>query len=176
MTNTKDIILKLKEVKEEKGLSINDILKMVEANNEFVSKTTITRVFADGSEENSFRYEETLRPIANALLDIDTIEETDNSDIQAMKTLLKYKMDAIQDLERQLEEKDAAFNREKIVLIDKFETERKLYNDRIEFLLSQIDLKDKRMDQLLEAVFQKDLQNKQLMEKFFDCHCCDKRE
>ena len=175
MTNTKDIILKLKEVKEEKGLSINDILKMVEANNEFVSKTTITRVFAEGSEENSFRYEETLRPIANALLDIDTIEETDNSDIQAMKTLLKYKMDTIQTLEKQIEDKDAAFNKEKIDLIDKFETERKLYNDRIEFLLSQIDLKDKRMDQLLEAVFQKDLQNKQLMEKFFNCHCCDKR-
>jgi len=175
MTITKDIILKLKEVKEEKGLSINDILKMVEANNEYVSKTTITRVFAEGSEENSFRYEETLRPIANALLDIDTIEDTDNSDTQAMKIILKYKMDTIQNLEKQMEDKDAAFDREKLALIDKFEVERNQYNRRIEFLLSQIELKDKRIDQLLEAVFQKDIQNKQLMEKFFNCHCCDKR-
>lgn len=92
MTNTKDIIIKLKEVREEKNLSYNDILVLMEKNNDYLSKSTISRVFSDGSEELSFRYEETIRPIAKALLDIETIEDDDDMDIQAMKSLLKYKI------------------------------------------------------------------------------------
>ena len=99
MTDTKEIILKLKEVKQAKNLSLNDI---VELTGGIVSKTSVQRVFADGSEENSFRYEETLRPIANALLDIDNFEETDNAQIQAMKSILKYKMERIEELESRI--------------------------------------------------------------------------
>ena len=73
MTNTRDIILKLKEVKKEKNYSITDIENLLEANGEHLSRSTISRIFADGSEDTSFRYEETIRPIANALLDIETI-------------------------------------------------------------------------------------------------------
>ena len=91
MTNTRDIIIKLKKVRDEKSLSYNDIINLMEKNNDFVSKSTIQRVFADGSEEMSFRYEETIKPIANALLDISNIEDDDSMDIQAMKSLLKYK-------------------------------------------------------------------------------------
>ena len=86
MTNTKDIIIQLKKVREERGLSFNDILQMMENNGDYLSKSTLSRVFADGSEENSFKYEETIRPIANALLDIDEIEDDDNVDTVAIKT------------------------------------------------------------------------------------------
>ena len=89
MTNTKDIIIKLKEVREEKGLSYNDILALMEKNGDYLAKSTLSKVFSEGSEELSFKYEETIRPIANALLDIETIEDTDNMDTQAMKSLLK---------------------------------------------------------------------------------------
>ena len=92
MTDTRELIANLKDVKQAKGLSINDI---VELTGNLVSKTTVQRVFADGSEEISFRYEETLRPIANALLNVDTINETDNPEIIAMKSLLKYKSQLI---------------------------------------------------------------------------------
>ena len=80
MTNTREIIIRLKEVREEKGLSFGDILSLMEANGDFLSKSTLSRVFAEGSEENSFKYEETIRPIANAMLDIETIEEEDTTD------------------------------------------------------------------------------------------------
>ena len=72
MTDTKEIILKLKEAKKEKNLSINDI---VELTGNYLSKTTVQRVFADGSENTSFRYDDTIRPLVKALLDVDTIEE-----------------------------------------------------------------------------------------------------
>lgn len=90
MTNVKDIIIELKEVREAKGLSFGDILDLMEKNGDYISKSTLSRVFAEGSESNSFKYDETIRPIAKALLDIENIEDDDNMDVKAMKSLLKY--------------------------------------------------------------------------------------
>lgn len=155
MTNVREIIVKLKEVREEKKLSYGDILKLMEQNGDYIAKSTLSRVFAEGSEECSFKYDETIRPIAKALLDMETIEDDDSMDIQAMKVLLKYKIQRIEELEKQVEKLEAALDKEKIKAMEKFEKERNLYNARIEFLLSQIELKDKRMDQLLDAVLKK---------------------
>ena len=78
MTNSKDIIIKLKEVRAEKGLSYADIIKIMEEKGIYpVSTATLSRIFSENSEETNFNYETTLRPIAEALLDIDTIEDTD---------------------------------------------------------------------------------------------------
>lgn len=160
MTNSRDVIVKLKDIREEKSLSLGDIMELIERNGEFVSKTTLSRVFADGSEEMSFRYEETLRPIANALLDIETIEEDDDLDTQALKIMLQYKAEKIRELESEL-------NYEKLKHHEKLERERERSQRSIEFLKEQITLKDKRMDQLLEAVFEKDKQQKELLEKMY---------
>lgn len=169
MTNSKDVILKLKEVREEKGLSYNDILALMEKNGDYLAKSTISRVFADGSEENSFRYEETIRPIANALLDIEDIEEDDTTDTRAMKSLLKYKIERIEELERKIEQLELSLAEEKIKYHEKLDKERELHQRSIEFLKNQIDLKDKRMDQLLEAVFKKDSQHKELLDVILAC-------
>ena len=172
MTNTRDIIIQLKEVREEKGLSYNDILSLMEKNGDYLSKSTISRVFSDGSEELSFRYEETIRPLAKVLLDIETIEDDDNLDTRAMKSLLKYKIQRIEELEKQVEKLDSDIVRIKLSNHEKMEAEREVYNRRVEFLKGQIELKDKRMDQLLEAVFTKDKLYNELLEKTLNCHCC----
>ena len=172
MTNTKDIIIKLKEVREEKNLSYNDILEMMEKNNDFVSKSTISRVFADGSEEMSFRYEETIRPIANALLDIETIEDDDNMDIKAMKTILKYKIQRIEDLEQQVEHLQSVLNKQKLELYERLEEERARSERSIDFLKEQVAYKDKRMDLLLDAVQVKDKLHQEMLEKLLKCSKC----
>lgn len=172
MTNTRDLIIQLKEVREEKGLSYNDILSLMEKNGDYLSKSTISRVFSDGSEELSFRYEETIRPLAKVLLDIETIEDDDNLDTRAMKSLLKYKIQRIEELERQLEKLECDIVKLKLSNHEKMEAERRIYDKRIDFLKTQIDLKDKRMDQLLEAVFQKDKLYNELLEKTLKCHLC----
>lgn len=169
MTNTRDIILKLKEVRKEKNYSITDIENLLEANGEHLSRSTISRIFADGSEDTSFRYEETIRPIANALLDIETIEETDNMDVQAMKSLLKYKAMRIEELEKQNAHLEAALDKERVKGHEKFAKERQLCNDRIDFLTSQIEIKDKRIDQLMENNRDNFKQLKELMDKFMTC-------
>ena len=176
MTNSKDVILKLKEVREEKGLSYADILDLMENNGDFVSKSTLSRVFAEGSEEIKFRYEDTIRPIAKALLDIENLEDTDDLDTKALKALLKYKIERIEELEQQVEHLEASLNKEELKYHEKLDKEREQSRISIEFLKEQISLKDKRMDLLLNAVFERDLQHKEMLTKLLKCSKCEKYE
>lgn len=162
MTNTKEIIIKLKEVREERNLSYNDIVSLVEKNGDYISRSTVQRVFADGSESVSFRYDETIRPIANALLDIDNIEAEDDMDTQAMKTLLQYKNQRIKDLEQQLD-------KEKLKYHEKLEKEREQSRKSIDFLKEQISYKDKRMDLLLDSIKQKEERYNELLAHVLYC-------
>lgn len=159
MTNTKDIIIRLKEVRKEKDLSYGDILDLMEKNGDFVSKSTLSKLFAEGSEEHpeKFRYENTLRPIANAILDMENIEETDDMDIQALKAILKYKIERIKDLE-------ATLDHEKIKSHEKLDKERDRFQRSLDFLKDQVTLKDKRIDQLLDA-------NVKLLNQLLNCPC-----
>lgn len=51
MTKTKDLIIKLKRVKEERGLSLTDIANIMEEKGHYpLAKSTLSRVFSDGSE------------------------------------------------------------------------------------------------------------------------------
>ena len=167
MTNTKEIILKLKEVREEKGLSYGDILEIMEKQGEFVSKSTLSRLFAEGSEDGSFKYEETIRPIAKALLDIETIEDTDDMDVQAMKSLLKYKMQLIEDLEKKNEDLTNELIKEKLKHHEKIDRERQNFQKSLTFCREQIALKDKRIDQLLDS-------NTRLLDQLLVCPCRNK--
>lgn len=162
MANTRDIILKLKEVRDEKGLSLNEIVSLVEESGSYISRSSVQRVFADGSEALSFRYDDTIRPIANALLDIDTIEQDDDTDTQAMKSLLQYKNQRIKELEQHL-------SKEKIKYHEKIDKEREQFQRSIEFLKEQISYKDKRMDLLLDSVEKKDKRLDELIEHIMNC-------
>lgn len=176
MTDTSDIIIKLKQVREQKGLSYGDILNLLEKNGDFLSKSTLSRIFQEGSENLSFRYEETIRPIAKALLDIETIEADDNLDVQVMKTLLQYKIQRIEELEWQLEHINSLFETERNKMNEKMEQERKQWSKSIEFLKEQISYKDQRMDVLLKAVQDKDKRYDTLLELVLSCPCRNKQQ
>jgi len=162
MTNTKELILKLREVRLEKGLSYNDILRLMKKNNDGVSKSTLSSVFNDDLDSRSFDYENTIKPIATALLDIETIEADDDMDTQAMKVLLRYKSQRIEDLE-------GALAKEKVKYHERLDKEREKHEKDIAFLAHQIELKDKRMDMLLEAIFAKDSQHQELLKLIMTC-------
>lgn len=172
MVETKEIILKLKEVREEKGLSLNEIVAMVEKNGDYVSRSSIQRVFSDGSETLSFRYEETIRPIAKALLDIENIEEDDDVDTQTLKVLLRYKIQRIEELEQQVTQLKSALDKEKLKYHEKLEAERERSNKSIEFLKEQVAYKDKRMDLLLESVQKKDQRYDEMIVRLMACQRC----
>ena len=84
-------IRRLKEIKSEQGLSVPKIMDLMEERGQFVSESTIKRVFADGSEEQSFRYQDSIAPIADVLLDIygDTSSLDDAESLRHIRTSRK---------------------------------------------------------------------------------------
>lgn len=168
MIKTRELIIRLKAVKEEKQLTLGDIYSLVEDNGDFCSKTSLSRLFSDGSEELSFK-EETLLPVARALLDVERLEETDDLDTQALKTLLQYKSQRIKELESRIEELEMALDREKLKRHEILDKERDIYNRRVDFLKSQILLKDERIDRLMSALFEKNNAYESLLSQVLSC-------
>ena len=160
IANMKDIIIKLKKIRDERKLTNGQIERMLHEDGYDLSKTSISRVFADGSEEIGFNYEYTIRPIANALLNMEEIEDTDSPEVQAMKSLLKYKIECMDELERIIEQKDLELAEIHDKYHDRIDGIRAEHDRKTEFLMNQINLKDKRIDNLLNAVNVKDAQLK----------------
>ena len=175
MIDTREVILKLKQVRDEKNLSFDKILALMEQNNQYLSKSTLSRVFAEGSEDKSFRYEETLRPIANALLDIETIEIDDDPDTQAYNSILKLKKDLIEDYANQVKELKAELkavkDKERIRYDRKMEEHTQQFEKSIDFVKNQILLKDQRIDLLLESNNKLLESNNKLLEQLVSCPC-----
>ncbi len=97
------------------------------------------------------------------MLDIETIEDDDNMDVRAMKSLLKYKIQRIEELEKQVHSLEVALDREKLKYHEKLDKERTAFNRSIGFLKEQVARKDRRMDVLLDAVMEKDAKINELM-------------
>lgn len=142
LTRSQELIRQLKEIKESHEITYPRIMERMEKNGKFVSLTTLRRVFAVGSEENAsnFNYETTLLPIAEALLNVEDLPTPENSpyakEIESLKSVIHVQNEEIarlHDIKEHLE-------------------------DRITFLLEQIDKKDRRMDEKDEII-------RRLMEK-----------
>ena len=169
MNSMKEIIMELRQVRIEKGLSYGDISDLLEQNGDHVSKSTISRIFSEGSTDTNFSYDEIIRPIANVLLDIDKPEDEDDIDTKTYKSLLKFKSKRIEELEAQIETIKAE-NAEKLVeLHEKMDMERAQWSRSIEFLKEQINYKDKRIDFLLDMNLDKDAQIKEFIKKLQNC-------
>ena len=116
-----NIIIRLKKVKNESP----DMTLQKISDETGVSMSTVTRIFADGSENQSFRYE-SLKPIAQLLLHSDGLDEEMDSD----------------EIQMQINEVKDKYER-------KLEKEREQHRRNIEFLKNQIELKDDRITKLL---------------------------
>ena len=102
-----EVIRNLKRVRQENGLTISEIVNLCEKNGEAVSETTVKKVFSDGSETFGFNYENTLKPIINALLG--DHEETAETDM--MISVAQYKEIKIRHLEEQLARMEESYKR-----------------------------------------------------------------
>ena len=63
-----EIVLRLKALKADLGLSNTEIANMLQQKGYSTSLSTVKRVFAEGSEHQSFWYEESIQPIEEILL------------------------------------------------------------------------------------------------------------
>ena len=136
---TQNIIVQLKAVKAQQHLTISQIKEKVDATGNIVSETTIRRVFADKSEkDDSFSYESTIRPIAQALLIADGYSDQSEllqAKVASFEAIIKYKGELIESLKKQIDDM-------RVVQDEKCSECRK----RQDFLREQIALKDERMD------------------------------
>ena len=151
----RELIIQLKQYREEHGFSLKRIVDIVSEyaeqnnNDDYVSLSTVKRFFKDGSEDDdSFNFDLTIRPIAAALLGAESISPKMH-DKNLSISLLRYKNERIQQLEKQLAE------------------ERELANRRVDFLKDQIAIKDgylQRKDELITMLIEAALRHK---ENFF---------
>ena len=131
--HTRDLILRMKNIKDEQHLSTQDIEQMLDAAGYHVSQNSIRKVFSAGSEDLHFRFHDTLQPISRVLLGIYG-EDKGDAEIDALHAAIRVKDELIEKLERE-------------ILELKSESTRKH-----EFLKHQIDLKDERIDRLMTRV------------------------
>lgn len=150
-------IKRLKQIKEEQGLTIPQIMEMMEKRGLFVSEATIKKVFADGSEEKNFRYQDSIAPIADVLLDIygDT---SGLEDLESLKQIIHEKNKLIELLMIKLEEtEDAAKSRDALYADRKSAYEKTIDSLELQVhrLHEQVDRKDIMLEKLMNALLLK---------------------
>lgn len=106
-----ELILQLKAVKAERGLSNQDIVDLLRAKGYFTSLSSVKRVFAEGSENMAFSYEDTIMPLVEVLLveaapvpveELDSLAEAQQyiSQIEGLQADALLKDKVIEDLTR----------------------------------------------------------------------------
>ena len=107
------LILKLKQVRIQKGYTYQYIVDECERNSYSVSMSTVKRIFADGSEDMGFRYS-TVRPVAVVVLGLDEVERSEAptpDEADALRTIIAIKDTQIEDLHRTISEKSIEITR-----------------------------------------------------------------
>ena len=97
------------------------------------SETTIARVFREGASAEKFRWEASLRPIANAFLGLEDIESSEDPEEQALKSILKLKKDQLGKTKTELEDEIAKYHK-------RLAEETAKFQKSLEFAMHQIEL------------------------------------
>lgn len=146
-------IHRLKEIKSEQGLSIPQIMKMMEERGQFVSEPTLKKIFQEGSEEKNFRYQDTIMPVADVLLDLYG-DKSGLDDCEALRHIIREKNKLIELLMMKLEEQAKAHSEKEVVYADR----KSAFEKQIQHLEAQvaryekaIDKKDDLIERLLDA-------------------------
>lgn len=141
----KEIIIQLKQIKYERELSIQDICDMVRAAGFATSLSSVRRVFAEGSEEQNFRYQDTIQPIAQTLIGVhEEAEPLNAAEADALKSIALLKDSMIDDLQRENDQLKARIDQlEKIITMLRIEEYEKRLEEKEAALQRSRDRNDK---------------------------------
>lgn len=151
-------IHRLKEIKTEQGLSIPQIMDMLEERGQFVSEPTLKKIFSDGSEDKNFRYQDTIMPVADVLLDLYG-DKSGIDDCEALRHIIREKNKLIELLMMKLEEQEKSHVEKEIVYADRkaaFEKQIQHLEAQIARYEKAIDKKDDLIERLLDATITKE--------------------
>ena len=140
----KQTVARLRQVKKERDLTVPMILDLLEEKSYYLSEATVKRVFSENANPASFKYRDTISPLADVLLDAYT-DKSDSVDVQALKSMLHDK------------------NRTINILLARDEERKVEYEKRIAHLQKQIDTLEKHLEFREKVVERKD----EVIEKLF---------
>ena len=155
----RNTIRRLKEIKKEQGLSISQIMDMMEERGQYVSEPTLKRIFADGSEEKNFRYQDTIMPVADVLLDLYG-DKSGIDDAESLRHIIREKNKFIELLMLKLEEQAKTHAEKENVYADRkaaFEKQIAQMQSQIARYEQAIDKKDALIEKLLDSVLTKEV-------------------
>lgn len=149
-------IKRLKQIKQEQGLSISQIMEIVERQGKFVSEATLKKLFSDGSEEKPFRYQDSIAPVADVLLDIYG-DSSGLDDADSLRQFIREKNKLIELLVIKVEE-----------LREEAKAREKLYEDRKAAFEKTIESLELQVHRLHEQVDRKDIMLEKLVNRLID--------
>lgn len=158
----KEILVKLREAKEARHLSYQDIVDITVENREAVSLSTVKRIFAKDADISDFRYNQTIRPIMRAVLGLN--EETEEpakvpdpqqaeqyyATIEAMKAVIDFKHQQITERAAEIEHLTQEIKELREHYQKEIETIRSEAQKKIDYLREESDRKSKVIERLLE--------------------------
>lgn len=148
-TLKKDTIERLRKVKKEKEFTVSSILNMLEQKGYYLSENTVKRVFSENADPTSFKYRDTIAPLADVLLDFYE-DQSEASEVEALKSMIRDKNMTIS------------------ILVCKNEELRADFEKRIAHLQKQIDRLEKNLDFRESVVARKDEVIEKLINKIVE--------
>ena len=145
-TLKKDTVERLRKVKKEKEFTIPVIMRMLEEKQFYLSETTVKRVFSENADPASFKYQDTILPLADVLLDFYE-DQSGTEEVEALKSMIRDKNMTIS------------------ILIAKNEELRADFDKRIAHLQKQIERLEKNLDFRESVVARKDEVIEKLIQK-----------
>ena len=133
----RDTVERLRKVKAEKEFTVAQIIDLLDKKGYFLSESTVKRVFSENADPDSFKYRDTIAPLADVLLDFYE-DQSETDEISALKAMIR--------------DKNMTIN----ILIAKNEEIRADFEKRIAHLQKQIDRLEKALDFREKVVERKD--------------------
>lgn len=140
-------VARLRAVKKEHDLSVSNIMEMLEARNCFISEATVKRVFSENADPTSFKYRDTIAPLADVLLDLYS-DKSNIEDIEALKAMIHDKNKTINILIARDEERKADYDRR----LNHMQKQIDRLDEHLMFRERVIERKDEVIEKLLKKV------------------------
>ena len=145
----KTTVERLRTVRKEHGLTIPQVCEMLDAKGYFLSEATVKRVFSENHDPLSFRYRDTLAPLADVLLDLYG-DKSNSEDVATLKAMIHDKNKMID------------------MLVVKSEDLKADYEKRINHLQRQIDKLEQHLDFRERIIERKDIVIEKLLNKVIE--------
>lgn len=147
-----EIIVQLKQIRKERDLSLQDVHDLVLSAGGYLSLSSVKRVFAEGSEKQNFRYQDTIQPIVRGLLGV-TEETPENNDvtaneIDALKNVILLKDSIIKDLRNENETLSIRLSKTELEAQERLVQTRDDFQRKVDYLLGLVEHHRKELDYL----------------------------